>query len=79
MNTTKSLSPVKGDYIPEKALQELKEALFQEIGVYADNYTEAELRALGNFVLTVVGLSMKIRLRKLQEEKHAQINSSSII
>lgn len=70
MNTTKSLSPIKGDYIPEKALKELKEALFQEIGVYADKYTEKELRALGNFVLTVVSLSMKIRLRKLREERY---------
>lgn len=72
MNTTESLSPVKGDYIPEKVLKELKEALFQEIGVYADNYTEAELRALGNFVLTVVSLSMKIRLRKLWEKRYTK-------
>lgn len=69
MNTTESLSPVKGDYIPEKALQELKEALFQEIGVYADNYTETELRALGNFVLKTVMISSKVRLRMLREER----------
>ncbi len=68
MNTTESLSPGKGDYIPEKALKELKGALFQEIGVYADNYTETELRALGNFVLKTVMISSKVRLRMLREE-----------
>lgn len=69
MNTPKSLSPVKGDYIPEKALREFNEALYQEIGEYANNYTETELRLLGNFVLTVVSLSMKVRLKKLREER----------
>jgi hypothetical protein len=72
MNTTKSLSPVKGDYIPEKALREFKEALYQEIGEYANEYTETELRFLGNFVLKTVMISSKVRLKMLREKRYTK-------
>ncbi|HNP66276.1 MAG TPA: hypothetical protein PKH16_00090 [Aequorivita sp.] len=55
--------------LPPKALAELKEALYQEIGMYAKDYTEAELHRLGSFVLKVVVLSSRIRLKKLREQR----------
>lgn len=63
--------------LPTKALTELKEALYQEIGVYAENYTEEELHRLGSFVLKVVVLSSKIRLKRLREQRLEKETSKS--
>ena len=55
--------------LSDKALRELKEALYQEIGVYAKEYKEEDLHRLGSFVLKVIALSSKIHFEKSQEKK----------
>ena len=55
--------------LSNKALREFKEALYQEIGVYAKDFKEEELHRLGSFVLKVIALSSKIKLQQLKAQK----------
>lgn len=59
--------------LSDKALSELKEALYQEIGIYAKGFKERDLHRLGSFVLKVIALSSKIKLKQLKEESHNKI------
>ncbi len=52
-----------------KALSNLKEALYQEIGDYAKEYDEEDLHRLGSFVLKVVAISSKLKLEQLRKER----------
>lgn len=54
--------------LSDKAHRELKEALYQEIGMYAKAYKDEDLHRLGSFVLKVIALSSKIHFEKLQEK-----------
>lgn len=49
--------------IPQKALNELKELLFLEMGENAKLYNENDLKKLGTFLLNLLALSYKYRLR----------------
>lgn len=55
--------------LSDKALRNLKEALYQEIGSYAKDFKEEDLHRLGSFVLKVVALSSKIKLKQLKEKR----------
>lgn len=55
-----------------KALSDLKEALYQEIGNYASEYSEEDLHRLGSFVLKVVAISSKLKLGQLKKERLKQ-------
>jgi hypothetical protein len=47
--------------LSNKALTELKEALRIDIGDVVDSLTQTELEEFGDFVLTVMAESLKIR------------------
>ncbi len=55
-----------------KALAELKEALYQEIGDYANQYNEEDLHRFGSFILKVIAISSKLKLEQLKEERIEQ-------
>lgn len=61
--------------LSDKALREFKEALYQEIGVYAKDFKEEELHRLGSFVLKVIALSSKIKLQQLKAQKRMENTS----
>lgn len=63
--------------LSDKALRELKEALYQEIGSHAKDFKEKDLHRLGSFVLKVVALSSKIKFRQLKEERRIEMLSKS--
>tara|TARA_R110000850_G_scaffold254614_1_gene380258 strand:- start:141574 stop:141786 length:213 start_codon:yes stop_codon:yes gene_type:complete len=55
--------------LSDKAIGKLKEALYQEIGISTKEFKSEELHRLGSFVLKVVTLSSKIKLKKLNDRK----------
>ena len=55
--------------LSDKALSELKEALYLEIGNAAATYTPKDLNAFGNFILTVVAISYKMKLKALKKKQ----------
>ena len=50
--------------LPEQAINELKDILRIDIGNGVEELTETELNEFGDFVLTVVANSLKVRSRK---------------
>ena len=63
--------------LSDKALRELKEALYQEIGIYAKQFKDDELHRLGSFVLKVIALSSKIKLEQLRDKRRIENASKS--
>lgn len=52
----------------DKAIRDLKEALYKDIGLAADTYTLDDLQKLGNFLLHVTALHLEIKLREKRQE-----------
>ncbi len=60
----------RDENIPQKALEELREALFSTIGERAMNFSDEDLQEFGMFLLTTVSLAIKISSRQRQEESN---------
>ena len=65
MKETKSKSVT----LTNKARNELRSALYQEIGKYAKAFTDKDLDKFGSFLLHSLAISHKIKLRESKEKK----------
>jgi len=54
--------------LSDSALLELKEALYLEIGDTATEFTKEHLNSFGNFILTVVAISYKMKAREMKKK-----------